>query len=426
MNLIELGRYIIEHRSPNHAAKSHPISSSLYSQPPPRYSPPVTNSEGLLSLPDSVLVSISNHLDVEFRAAFALVNKRTLFILVRNDGNLFGSMVQSDRRKFLRLIDRDLSSWVVYCLSCDILHDALPKHMRQSGKESKSAGSTGDRECTMEDPNLTHAVMRQFRAGRDYEYHISVVNSAGHQILAQQTLRRGATTINVKVYTETGQLLMKKERLLPLKPGQGSKASVRNLYEIGWFLRWTPRIYHHRNWDTEYPFLLPRLHVLLEKEMWKYYKSRPSELRNFSLPPSHFRRATEPLNSTPFSYAVASELMCTIYHSSLSNEDTCHSRNQWLGVVRSCDQCDTDFCLTTISSDHLLFSAWGNLGSGQIQDDTCIIGSVQQPTALGRASKPLWPFRRLENLEDGEGNGLSVYKCSRYAKEATAMAISRL
>ncbi|KAK0657543.1 hypothetical protein B0T16DRAFT_401941 [Cercophora newfieldiana] len=338
-------------------------------------------------------------------------------------------MVQSDRRKLLRLIDRDLlSSWVVYCLNCDILHHALPKHLRQWGRKSPPRSTrTGDEQqkCIMTEANLTHAIMRQFRAGRDCEAHINVLNSAGHQIPAQRTLRRGATTINEKVDPETGQLLMKKQRLLPLKPGQGSTTSVRNLYEIGWFLRWAPKICEHRRWDTEYPFLLPRLHVLPEKEMRAYCKSSPSELANFSLPPSHFCSATEPLDSEPFSRAVTGELMCAMYHSNSSTyKDTCHSRKQWLGVVRSCDQCETDFCLTTISSSgHLLFSTWKNLGSGQIQDD--LVGSVQQPAALGRAPKPLWPFRRLENLKDGEGNAPAVYKCSRYDKEATEMAISR-
>ncbi|KAK3344231.1 hypothetical protein B0T25DRAFT_321505 [Lasiosphaeria hispida] len=113
-----------------------------------------------------------------------------------------------------------------------------------------------------------HAVMREYRAGRDYSKPLQLPCFKEAQDNNEKELHRGISTGYIKIIAgaySDAFLFMTQKVFLVSAAAKGWVCSIRNTYELGYFVTHTSRICEHRHWDTEYKFLLPDMKELANK-----------------------------------------------------------------------------------------------------------------------------------------------------------------
>jgi hypothetical protein len=385
-----------------------------------------------LTLPKSVLLRINRLLPPESQAALALVNKSTLSVL-GHSGHLVKSISPESRQALLQLLDRDLY-FLVYCAYCKIIHHPLA--IPQGGRCRISASIIPDKEpegarfsqycITTPCFNYVHALMRNCRAGRDYTELQQLAGGVGFKSDMELKLRRGAIVKKIKVVRGVGggSCITMWQKIFPVLPAVGGISTIRNMYEIGWYVRWSARICNHRRWNTEYQFLLPNIANLAVKSDHYVRKDNTEKFAAFALDPRSFCAATKALpNTKHITGTFDSRLHCALFHHSGCS---CGANIQW-GVVRSCDRCDTDFCFTVVTQgvpgkpkeeSFWVFTSWRNWGAGVLTDDPVWQAQVsnsiqQQPSNHARPSGLLWPYSQFRQLyQQSNEYGPFVYRPS--------------
>lgn len=218
-------------------------------------------------------------------------------------------MDRKTRSRFLRLLDRDLTL-LVYCSACDNLHTPYTLtwrsccRMETDGLDRKHHGSPKSN-YSLANFHFIHAVMRSYRRacgaeagaaaplgrriqGDSWVELLPYSETAGFRRPIEQMLGRGAVVYRQMVVAASaasahvgglqaqgqlegqqqqqpprGSFISMRQSVFPIVPASrgrvGSINTLRNLYEIGCYVRWSSRICNHRRWNTEYPWLLPDL-----------------------------------------------------------------------------------------------------------------------------------------------------------------------
>ncbi|KAM7188109.1 hypothetical protein V8F20_010681 [Naviculisporaceae sp. PSN 640] len=474
------------------------MSSSTESQlpPPPPYTIPahsgsetagqpdrsnrrVLETPVILGLPASVWLHINSLLPPESQAALTLVNKSALSVLGQDVGDGFPRvkpwpMDMGTRRKFLELLDRDLYL-LTYCSICDRIHNLEDTNGRICdalvvGKQDQPPG-VGQRNFSYMLPSfgLVHVIMRNYRAGRrDYRDLLNLLCYEGLAIRtdAEFRLRRGAVTEGCRIVDSSrrgkqgARFMFMEQRVFPVtlpvsqdmtdEPYEGIN-TVRNFYELGYYVWWIPRICNHRRWRTEYPFLLPNtpelttrlkgpkgIRALFSRSTKGGVTDLKTRFQNFALDPADFRgpQGESCLDGKQFvSGSLEPRLHCALSHHHGADGCPCGAGTQF-GIVRSCDRCDTDFCfnvVTRVVSDSgegkaekeqsfLVFTTWKNLGYGfGFSRDECRTFAAHLASNNVRSSGPLGAYKRYGKLDRWPNNyGPLVYRPTIYPGLFTA------
>ncbi|KAK3364291.1 hypothetical protein B0T25DRAFT_60894 [Lasiosphaeria hispida] len=408
------------------AAASHHLTSSSQPSmqthdwgPPPAYEapPPYTpfnrpqkqktetgQQDALRKIPQSVLLRIAYHLPPESQTALALVNKRTLNCIS------LSPMSAKARHTFLQLLDRDLSL-LVYCTVCKIIHRPLLREDRQCRDLHTRANDRAGvkrNDYTFLEFNYIHAIMREYRVRRDCSKLLQLPCFKEGRDSIETELHRGISADYIKIIPEANSdtFLFMTQKVFPVAAARGWRYSIRNMYELGYFVKQTSRICEHRHWDMEYEFLLPDMEELANKTGYYYLTGSMKTFVSFAASPRRFRRSTStPSNVARVGDSLDQRLYCAVTHPLGSSQACCQIDIQQ-GVVRSCGWCDTDFCFTVVRQNvpgrgnelFWVFTSWKNLGSGVDRNDpawrahTRARGdSVQFP----RSKPPLWTYSQF-------------------------------
>ncbi|KAK0717753.1 hypothetical protein B0T26DRAFT_676018 [Lasiosphaeria miniovina] len=415
---------------------------------------PNSQQPTFLALPDLLLLLINGHLPAPSQTALALVNKRTLSVLVNKrtlsvlGGNLVPPMGPESRHAFLKLLDRDLTV-LVYCTVCKLIHSPFhdpdkPYAAWQVDDSVRDGWPTS--QYTMLPFNMVHSITRNHRAGRNYTELLSIADPGlGARGYPEARLRRGAFWSKTRFAREAsgsgsgGNVLQMVQKILPVSPGAGDKKSLRNLYELNWYVRWSSRICDHRRWNTEYPFLLfnntEAVSALKHSSVYSRYVRGKDGWRKyaaFTLEPDTFHAATDALPAGVLNKStIDPRLYCALAHYHDGRLPCSCPANMQAGVVRSCDRCDTDFCFTVVTTatapgdpnnkkeeSFWVFTMWKNYGEGATRNDPVWKAHVSnylwrepRPSTFARSSAVLWPYTQFgKACPQSDEYGTLVYK----------------
>ncbi|KAM7189013.1 hypothetical protein V8F20_010316 [Naviculisporaceae sp. PSN 640] len=446
--------------SVHHEPSPWHLSAPAAEQPPPPYAPESATCSDhgeenhskdtplvLIQLPPAILRRIQSLLPPESQLALAFVNKNLFSLLIPTP-------IKPERKLFFRLLDRDLSV-LVYCSLCDGLHGPFFAIGRECSRfivleDERPPGSWGygTFRYTIPEFNFIHALMRSYRAGRrDYIELPSAGIGAGraYRREAEMHFCRGVFVERERIVPAQAQnrpasLVWMMQRVFPVtipcstRNDQGGKIdTVRNLYEIGCYVRWAPRICDHRRWNTEYPFLLtnaPDLKASSQKtrkgSFWTRQKivDLKTAFQDFAVDPEHFHG---PAGDEVVTGTMDARLRCALHHHH-GPHHPCPDSTQF-GFVRSCDRCDTDFTFTVVTEEVrvggeketkrqenlLVFTAWKNMGPGIDREEDLVwqahISGTKNSSDLARSTDFLWPYTQYGKLEGSPGEyGHHVYK----------------
>lgn len=138
------------------------------------------------------------------------------------------------------------------------------------------------------------------------------------------------------------------QKLFPVLAAKGWVCSTRNMYELGYFVKYLSRICEHQHWDMEYKFLLPDMKALGNKMGYYSLRGSTKTFVSFAASPRAFRgAAATPSNIARIADSLDQGLDCAVTHPLGNSQTCCQIDIQW-GVGRSCGWCDMDFCLTVV------------------------------------------------------------------------------
>jgi len=377
-------------------------------------------------LPRSILLRIAYYLPPGSKTALALVNKRTLKLI------RICPMTGSARHTFLQLLNRDLPSLLVYCTICRIIHAPLPGEDKQcrdpyGGHRVNVPAGLERNSYTFLEFNYIHVVMRGYRARQEYSHLLQLQCFKEGRDRVEEALRRGISADFVNIIPgafDENCFLFMTQKVFPVSAAKGWDYSARNLYELGYFLKYTSRICEHRRWQKEYKFLRPDMTGAVEMTGDSSLKVLAKRISSFAAPLWSLQHATSTSFEPNFNFAAYTDsldrrLYCAITHPQGSHQPCCDADTPW-GVVRSCERCDTDFCFNVVRQNvpgrgnelFWVLTSWKNLGSGVDRNDPVwrahTTGVSGDGVQFQRSRPPLWVYSRFGRGDGSYGKG--VYK----------------